>query len=438
MARPLTSSSAGTRSARSAFNPVQWASRSGIHYGWVVVGITFLIAMASSGTRSVAGVMIQPLEQEFGWTRGQISLALSMSLLAWGAGAPLSGKIIEKKGLYFTVAIFLTLTAISMALMLTVRSLPRLYIVWGLLAGFGVGGIGTPMSATVANLWFDERRGLVTGILSGAASAGQLVFIPLLVQVTSASGWRTSMVLLAVLTGVIVLPLALFLMRSSPQSMGMSAFGAKAATVASTAGDRITSFGEALRTKDMWLLMITFFVCGFTTIGFVGQHFIPHAVEHGFSTNQAAGILSIIGAMNVVGTITSGWLCDRYSPRKLLAGYYFMRALSLLWLPFITTVPFMSAFAILFGLDYIATVPPTVLLTAERYGRRSVPSLFGWITCMHMVGAAVAAAFAGQIHDLAGDYSIAIYVSGVLGLAAAGMAFNINLRRRSLDAPVAV
>jgi predicted MFS family arabinose efflux permease len=183
-----------------------------------------------------------------------------------------------------------------------------------------------------------------------------------------------------------------------------------------------------MRTGDFWLLSCTFFVCGFTSVGLIGAHFLPHATEHGFSEAQAAGILSILGAMNVVGTIGSGWLCDRYPPRLLLAVYYFFRAVSLLVLPFITTLPFMSLFAVVFGLDYIATVPPTIMLTADRFGRRSVGTIFGWISFSHMIGAAIASYFAGFIHDTAGDYTIAIYLAGVLGLLAAVMAFGIGGR----------
>jgi predicted MFS family arabinose efflux permease len=184
----------------------------------------------------------------------------------------------------------------------------------------------------------------------------------------------------------------------------------------------------ALRTGDFWLLAVSFGICGFTTIGLIGTHFIPHATEQGFTDTQAAGILSLIGALNIAGTIGSGYLTDRYSPRKLLALYYALRAGSLLVLPLITTLPLMSAFAIVFGLDYIATVPPTVMLTANRFGRRSVPTIYGWITFSHMFGGAIAAALAGQLHDLAGDYTIAIYLSGFLALAAAAMAFNIGAR----------
>jgi predicted MFS family arabinose efflux permease len=235
---------------------------------------------------------------------------------------------------------------------------------------------------------------------------------------------------MAVLLAAVVLPVVIFLIRSGPRSVGLGLYGAGEGSSTGSAADlRTTPVREAVRTLDFWLLSSTFFVCGFTTMGLVGAHFIPHATEHGFSEGQAAGILSLIGGMNVIGTLTSGWLCDRYPPRLLLAGYYFFRALSLLALPFINSIEMMSLFAVLYGFDYIATVPPTVMLTADRFGRRSVGVIYGWISFAHMVGGATASYLAGFIHDTAGEYTVAFYLAGLLGLIAAALAFGIRPRR---------
>jgi len=309
-----------------------------------------------------------------------------------------------------------------------------------LLVGFGAGGTSIVLSATVANTWFFERRGLVTGILGGAASAGQLVFILLLAEVVDVWGWRQAVGLMALLVTVVVLPLAVIFLRSRPSDVGLTAYGSRPGQLPLASDERLVPMKEALRTGDFWLIALSFSVCGFTTIGLVGTHFIPHATEHGFTEKQAAGILSIIGAFNVIGTIASGWLTDRYSPRKLLAVYYALRGLSLVVLPAISTVPLMSAFAVVFGLDYIATVPPTVMLTANRFGRRSVGTIYGWVTFSHMVGGAIAAALAGYIHDAAGDYGYAMYAGGILALLAAAVAFNIGARppkTTGLPAPAA-
>jgi sugar phosphate permease len=308
----------------------------------------------------------------------------------------------------------------------TISSLWQLHVFWGLIVGFGTGGVATVMGATVANTWFESRRGLVTGMVGGAASAGQLIFLPLLVFLTDEYGWRTAVGFLAVMILGVVLPLAFVFMRSRPKDLGIEPYGVGKAGVVPSNDTRYTPIGQAVRTADFWLLCSTFFVCGFTTVGLIGAHFIPHATEHGFSDAEAAGILSVIGGMNIVGTISSGLLCDRFSPRKLLAGYYFFRALSLLALPFITTLPIMGIFAVTFGLDYIATVPPTVMLTADRFGRRSVGTIYGWITFAHMIGGAIASYVAGFVHDAAGEYTFAMYLAGILGLLAAMLAFGIN------------
>ena len=416
------------RVALHRFSPEAWAARRGIHYGWVVVAITFLIVVVTSGVRASPAVLIRPLEREFGWSRGEISLAIAISLVFYGLAAPLSGRIADRLGLRPMALMFLVTSCIGVALAASMSHLWQLQLYWGFIVGLGTGGIATVMGATVANTWFEDRRGFVTGIIGGAASAAQLIFLPLLVWVTSEWGWRSAVGLMASLLLAVLLPLVWIFMRSRPSDLGLQPYGAGVSTTIRLLDTRLTPISQALRTGDFWLLSCTFFVCGFTSVGLIGAHFLPHATEHGFSEAQAAGILSLIGAMNVVGTIGSGWLCDRYPPRLLLAVYYFFRSVSLLVLPSITTLPFLSLFAVVLGLDYIATVPPTIMLTADRFGRRSVGTIFGWISFSHMIGAAIASYFAGYIHDVAGDYTIAIYLAGLLGLLAAMMVFGIGAR----------
>ncbi|MEO8538873.1 MAG: MFS transporter [bacterium] len=413
---------------RSRFSPASLAERRGVHYGWVMVGVTFLLVTVTAGIRSAPGVMITPLKHQYGWSTGEISLAISLSILTLGLAGPISGKLIDRHGIRPVIIGFLVIGCLGVIATFTLHSLWQFYVYWGLLVGFGAGGTSIVLSATVANTWFFEKRGLVTGILGGAASAGQLVFILLLAVIVDAWGWRQAVGLMAIIATVIAMPLAVVLLQSRPKDVGLLAYGARPGQVPLASDERLVPMKEALRSGDFWLIALSFGVCGFTTIGLIGTHFIPHATEHGYTEKQAAGILSVIGAFNVVGTIASGWLTDRYSPRKLLALYYFLRAISLLVLPAISGVPLMSAFAVVFGLDYIATVPPTVMLTANRFGRRSVGTIYGWITFSHMVGGSIAAALAGYIHDAAGDYGYAMYLGGFLALLAAGLAFNIGAR----------
>jgi sugar phosphate permease len=393
-----------------------------------MVAVTFLLVTVTAGIRSAPGVMITPLKDDYGWSTGQISLAITVSILTLGFAGPISGKLIDRHGIRPVILGFLALGCVGVIATFTMSALWQFYVYWGLLVGFGAGGTSIVLSATVANTWFFERRGLVTGILGGAASAGQLVFILLLAEVVDVWGWRQAVGLMALIASVVVLPLAVVFLRSRPADVGLAAYGSRPGQVPLASDERLVPMKEALRTADFWLIALSFGVCGFTTIGLVGTHFIPHATEHGFTEKQAAGILSIIGAFNVVGTVASGWLTDRYSPRKLLAVYYSLRGLSLLVLPAISGVPLMSAFAVVFGLDYIATVPPTVMLTANRFGRRAVGTIYGWVTFSHMVGGSIAAAMAGYIHDAAGDYGYAMFAGGILALFAAAIAFNIGAR----------
>lgn len=420
--------------------PEVWARRHGIHYGWVIVGVTLACVITSSGVRAAPGVLIHPLEDEFGWNRASISLAIAISLITYGLAAPFSAYVTARIGLRNMALSFLLVGALGVAWTTAIDALWQLQVLWGLVVGLGTGGVTMVMAATVANTWFEKRRGLVTGILGGSASAGQLVFLPLLVFITATWGWRSAVGFMAVMLTFVVLPAVFLFMRSRPRDIGLEAYGATGASIARAAADqRTTSIGEAARTKDFWVLACTFFVCGFTSVGLIGAHFIPHATEHGFSQGEAAGILSVMGAMNAVGALTSGWLCDRYRPQRLLAAYYFFRAVSLLALPLITTtgLPLMSLFAVTFGLDYIATVPPTVMLAAERFGRRSVGSIYGWISFVHMIGAAIASYFAGWIHDVAGEYTIAIYLAGLLGLTAAMLTFAFSSQPRRSEPALA-
>jgi len=408
-----------------------------VHYAWVIVAVTAFVALTSAGVRALPGVLIQPLELEFGWTRAAISFAVGISLLAFGLGGPVGGGLIDRYGPRRVVLAALTVTVLGLAPLLLLRDLWQLHLFWGLLVGLGTGAIGGTLSATVAVRWFRTNRGLVLGLFGGATSAGQLVFVPLLMWLTVESGWRSAVLLCAVVGALLLVPTLLFL-RDRPEEKGLKPFGeGETITAAEAAEDsRVTSMRNALRTRDFWLLAGSFFVCGYTSNGLVGTHLIPHAVEHGFTTQAAAGALGVIGMMNIVGTTASGWLTDRFDPRKLLLWYYSFRALSLAALPLILDVPSLMLFAVVFGLDYIATVPPTVKLAAEAFGRASIGRIFGWIFFSHMVGAGLAAYGGGFFHDILGDYHLMFISAAILGFIAAGLSLGIgSSRRQTLPTP---
>jgi MFS family permease len=399
------------------------------HYAWVVVAVTFLVLLASAGIRAAPGVLIKPLEGEFGWDRASISLAVAVSILAFGLGAPLSGGLIDRYGPRRVMLGGLALIAAGLAPLMWMRELWQLHVFWGVLTGLGTGAVTNVLGATVTLQWFRTHRGVVLGALAAASSAGQLIFLPALVGIVLVVGWRGAIALMAAVAVVLLVPVVVF-MRDRPADRGLRPYGAMAEGVDDASdraeGDRRTSLRDAARTRDFWLLASSFFVCGYTSNGLIGTHLMPHAVEHGFSEVTAAGALAVMGTMNIVGTLASGWLTDRYDNRRLLAMYYGFRALSIALLPFIVEVPLLFGFAVIYGLDWIATVPPTANLTAKLFGRASVGTLYGWIFCSHMVGAAIAAFLGGLFRDVLGDYTLVFLSAAILGLIAVALSMSIS------------
>jgi sugar phosphate permease len=410
----------------------------GFHYAWVVVALTFLVLLAAAGVRAAPGVLIKPLEADFDWDRASISLAIAVSILTFGLGAPLSGGLVDRFGPRRVMLGGLALIALGLLPLLVMRELWEFHVAWGLVTGVGTGAVTNVLGATLALRWFRTHRGLVVGLFAAASSMGQLIFLPTLVGITVAGGWRAAVTLLAALTALLVVPVAL-LMRDRPEQKGLRPFGDEAqddATVADRADDaRRTTLGAAARTRDFWLLAGSFFICGYTSNGLIGTHLLPHAVEHGFSEVTAATAAGLMGMMNVVGTLASGWLTDRYDNRRLLAIYYGFRALAIAFLPFILEVPGLFLFAVVYGLDWIATVPPTANLTAKLYGKASVGTLYGWIFFAHMVGAALAAYIGGFFRDLLGDYTVVFVSAALLGFVAAALSLTISTAGRRPEVP---
>lgn len=397
------------------------------HYGWIVVGVTAATLIVSAGVRSAPGVMIHPLEVELGWSRATISFAVSIGLLLFGLAGPLAGWLMDRFGPRLVMLGGLALIGASMAAGAAMTSLWQLNLFWGALSGLGTGVAAQVLGAAVANRWFAARRGLVTGMFGAATSAGQLIFIPLLMWLVVTIGWRASTLVLAGAAAALLLPV-LLLMRDDPADIGLRPYGAPDAPQAAPATPTAEGgvMRRAVRAPEFWLLAGSFFICGATSNGLIGTHLIPHAIDHGIAEVTAASVLALMGAMNFVGTVTSGWLTDRYNPRKLLAWYYGFRGLSLLLLPFVHDFSGLAMFAVLFGLDYIATVPPTAALVAHIFGRKHVGAVFGWVFCAHQFGAALAAWLGGVVRDATGDYGVAFIAAGVLAITAAGLALRIG------------
>jgi MFS family permease len=390
-----------------------------LHYAWVIVAVTLVTLMAAQAVRAAPGVIIVPLEQEFGWDRAATSLAVGISLLAFGLGGPLGGWLLERFGPRRLLLGGILLIGLGLFALINIRELWQLYLLWGIVIGLGTGAAGQVASAAIAQRWFRTHRGVIVGLFGGATSAGQLVFVPAMAALTVGVGWRAAIGLLIGAAAIAIVPLAI-LMRDRPSDVGQRAVGEGATLTAAEKADdaRRTPLRQAVRRRDFWLLALSFFVCGYTSNGLIGTHLIPHAVEHGFTEVAAAGALALLGAFNIVGTLASGWLTDRYDNRKLLAAYYGFRAMSLFALPLIYDMRGLLLFAVVYGVDWIATVPPTVNLTATIFGRASVGTLYGWIWFSHMVGAAIAAYAGGFFRVLLGDYHLMFVSAGILGFIA--------------------
>ncbi|MCL4860951.1 MAG: MFS transporter [Caldilineaceae bacterium] len=401
------------------------------HYAWVVALVTFGVLLVSAGVRTASTVLINPLESEFGWSRASISLAAGVSILWFGLGAPLSGLLVERFGPRRIMLGALTLIMVGLGGMLALRTLWQLHLWWGVVVGIGTGAVTNVLGATVAHRWFRTNRGMVLGLFSAAAAAGQLLFLPTMMGLTSAGGWRMAIGVSALAVGALLIPVAL-LMRDRPEEKGLRPLGEDAAAQAGL--DPLDAapalpLAQALQTRDFWLLAGSFFICGYTTNGLIGTHLLPHAIDHGFDGVMVAGTVSMMGVMNIVGTLASGWLSDRVDNRWLLAMYYAFRAVAIALLPFVLDMRGLLIFAIIYGLDWVATVPPTINLTAMRFGKASVGILFGWIFFSHMVGAAVAAYTGGVMRDALGDYTLAFYSAALLGFIAAAFSVGITPAR---------
>ncbi|WP_370464873.1 MFS transporter [Mycolicibacterium sp. P1-18] len=420
-----------------------------LHWAWVIAVVSFVAILGAAGFRSVPGVMMNPLHHEFGWSHGTVGLAMSVNMTLFGLTAPFAAALMDRFGVRPVLTVALLLVSAGSALSVTMTTSWQLVLLWGVLVGVGTGSISMGFVATIATRWFEHRRGLVTGVLTAASATGQLIFLPVVAAVTERHGWRWASLIVAA-AALAVVPLVLVFMRNYPRDVGLLAYGASEATGEDTGGTSTVpavvpagSFRAAfdglrigVRVPAFWLLAGSFAICGMTTNGLIGTHFIPAANDHGMPSTVAAGLLATIGVLDVVGTIFSGWLTDRVDPRLLLVVYYLGRGVSLLLLPSLLSPhaePSTWVFVIFYGLDWVATVPPTIVLCRRYFGERT-PVVFGWVFASHQLGAAVAAAGAGWLRDRDGDYDLAFYLAS--GLCAVAALLCLSIRKPQVsDAP---
>ena len=405
-----------------------------VHYAWVVAGAAFATLVAAAAFRAAPGPLMVPLHEDAGWSIVTMSAAVSVNLILYGLTAPFAAALMERFGLRRVVGVGLLLIAAGAGLSVLATAAWQLILTWGVLIGLGTGSMALVFAATVANAWFVKRRGLVLGILTAGGAAGQLVFLPLVAYLAETTSWVVASLLIAA-AALVVLPVAVILLRDRPSDLGLAPYGGDQVVEAPTnrgnaAVLAVGALRRAARTRAFWALAAAFAICGATTNGLIGIHFVPSAHDHGMATTTAAGLLMVVGIFDIVGTVASGWLTDRIDPRILLLAYYGFRGVGLLLLPWLladTVHPSMVLFIVVYGLDWVATVPPTVVLCRRIFGEHGT-IVFGWVFTAHQLGAAGAALGAGIIRDVFGSYTYAWFGGAALCLIAALL--SIALRKQ--------
>jgi sugar phosphate permease len=404
------------------------------HYAWMVIAVTFLIMLVTAGIRATPSVMMVPLEKSFGWSRTTISMALAINLALFGLMGPFAAAAMQRFGMRRTVLTALTVLAIAVALSGRMHAAWQMVLIWGVLVGSATGATSTTLGAVVVNRWFSQHRGLAMGILTASSATGQLAFLPLMAWVAEHRGWQPLVVLVA-LAAAIVLPIVALLLPEKPSAIGLRRLGeavdAPADAAQSNANPIVIAFAalqRASKSGDFWLLFFTFFICGASTNGYIGTHFIAMCGDYGLSEVRGAGMLAMMGVCDLFGTTMSGWLSDRFNNRVLLFWYYGLRGLALIFLPFAFGYQYfgLPIFGLFYGLDWIATVPPTVRLTTDVFGSRDAPVIFGWVVAGHQLGAAFAALGAGMLRSALGTYTVATMISGGLCVVGAMLVLRIN------------
>lgn len=424
-----------------------------IHPAWTVAAVAFLALVGAAGFRAAPGVLMVPLQNEFGWSTTVLSAAVSINLVLFGLTAPFAAALMERFGIRAVTAVALVLIGAGSALTVLVTQSWQILLTWGLLIGLGTGSMALVFAATIANTWFAKSRGLVIGILTAGSAAGQLVFLPFIAALAQDPGWRQASLLIGA-GALAVVPLVLMFLKNSPADVGVLPYGAtppapgpNAGTESSgpeptgpAAGQEVQEprrnaavralqvLKRASKVRTFWALVAGFAICGATTNGLIGTHFIPSAHDHGMPETTAAGLLAVVGLFDIIGTIASGWLTDRFNPRILLAVYYQFRGIGLLVLPLLlsaTVQPSMIVFVVIYGLDWVATVPPTAAICRQVFGADG-SVVFGWVFAAHQLGAAAAALAAGAVRDATGQYTYAWFAAAAMCTIAAVISATIR------------
>jgi MFS family permease len=410
-----------------------------MHYAWVVAGVVFITLLAGVAIRATPSVLIVPLEQAFGWSSATISFAIAINIILYGLMGPFSGALMQRFGIRRTVILALALLSLSVGASSFMSASWQLVLSWGIAVGLGSGVTALVLGATIVNRWFAQRQGLVMGFIAASTATGQLIFLPVLAAVAEKAGWRP-VVWIAAAVAALMIPVVALLLPETPAAVGLKRYGAAEdaapdlATRANPVGVALSALGRASQSGGFWLLFASFFICGASTNGLIGTHLISYCIDHGMPAVEGATLLAAMGLCDILGTTGSGWLSDRYDSRWLLFWYYGLRGLSLLYLPYSGfSLSGLSVFAVFYGLDWLATVPPTVRLTRDLFGKEDAPIIFGWLLTGHQLGAGLTAFEAGTLRGALGSYMVPVLISGALCIIAALLVLRIGRDRSRLE-----
>ncbi|MEA0565607.1 MFS transporter [Lysinibacillus irui] len=393
-----------------------------VHYSWFILVVTFFSIIVAGITLSSSGVFINPLEKEFQWERSTIALAFAISLFLYGISGPFMAALLEVIGLKKMMLSAMATLIVGITLTFLMNQSWQLIVIWGGIIGLGASLFLTVLSPYVANHWFVKRRGLAVGILTASTATGQLILLPVLAMIIEHYSWRWAMGLILLLSTLMFTLIAIFI-KNKPQDVGLNPYGQEEFIEEQTVQQKknpihiaFNGLLEAVKIKAFWLLAGSFFICGLSTSGLIGTHFVSYCISFGVPLVTAASLLSFMGVFNLLGTTASGWLSDRFDNRWLLFWYYLLRGASLLLLPYALSqgsVILLTIFTIFYGLDWIATVPPTISITRQIFGMQKSSIIYGWIFASHQAGAAVAAYGGGLIYQFFNSYTWAFFLAGI-------------------------
>jgi len=400
-------------------------------YPFVVAGVVFVSLLMAAGLRAAPGVLMIPLISAFGWSVRTLSLSAALGIFLYGMVGPFAAALMQRFGIRTVLLASLLLMSLSVGVCTWMTQPWHLILAWGVLSGLGSGGVSTVLGMAIVNRWFVRRRGLVMGLLTASGATGTLIFMPGFAALVQARGWQPVVWVIAGSAAALV-PLVAFLIPEHPSDAGLTAFGADPRQHPAPPSREdpfraaMRGLGDAARHRDFWFLFGTFFICGFTTNGLVGTHLISFCSDRGLPEIQGAELLAVMGIFDLVGTTLSGWLTDRFDARRLLFIYYGVRGLSLVYLAHCNfSKTELAVFSVFYGLDWVATVPPTVRLATDVFGEKAAPIVFGWVVAGHQMGAASAAYLAGFLRSVQGSYLQSFMISGLVGVAAAFMSLAI-------------